>query len=90
MVLGREYDTLRSRNEAGERVSSDAMKGTDGMGPGTGGASYSSIFVFVVVLCRGCSCVRRAGAILQQATSAKRNGKKRKESLVDNTYTGTS
>lgn len=60
-VLGREYDawTLRSRKEAGEGVSSDTVKGTDG-------ASYSSVFVFVVVLCRGYSWVRSARAILQQ------------------------
>ena len=70
VVLGREDDTLWSRNEGGEGVSSDAMKGTDGMGTGTNGASYGSIFVFVVVLCRGYRWVRSAGAILQQATSA--------------------
>ena len=70
VVLGREHDTLRSRNEAREGVSSDAMKGTDGVGTGTDGASYSSILVFVVVLCRGYSWVRSTGAILQQATSA--------------------
>lgn len=60
-VLGREYDawTLRSRKEAGEGVSSDAVKGTNG-------ASYSSVLVFVVVLCRGYSWVGSARAILQQ------------------------
>ena len=73
VVLGREHDTLRSRNKAGEGVSSDAMKGTDGMGTGTDRASYRSIFVFVVVLCRGYRWVRSAGAILWQATSAERN-----------------
>lgn len=66
MGLGREYDTLRSRKQAGEGVSSDAMKRTGADGT----ASYSPIFVFVVVLCRGYSCVRNAGATLQVATSA--------------------
>jgi hypothetical protein len=66
-VLGGEYDALRlrSRKEAGEGVSSDAVKSTDGASD-----SYSSALVFVVVLCRGYRCVRRARAILQLATSA--------------------
>ena len=75
--LGREYDTLRSRKQAGEGVSSDAMKGTGADGT----ASYSSIFVFVVVLCRGYSCVRDAGAGLEVATSASLGA-------VDDTYRG--
>jgi hypothetical protein len=61
VVLGRKYNTLRSRKEAGQGVSSGALKGSDG----AGGASYRSVLVFIVVLCRRYRRVRRARAILQ-------------------------